>query len=251
MNPNETISDEETNQLLKEAARRDQRTIGVNDIAAWYADLNIACIGYDDALAAVSRYYSIHWPKQPPGQRFRLTAPVLIELVHEIREQRHQVANYIYEPVPDETGYQFTARLRAEQRAVGNGCTPQYAVRELSSRQKPELETVLSGIADIRTLPREISGVLAERRIGVRSIRCPQCNAGPGAKCVTGGGRAMASPHPSRTEAWAVAVASCPECRAESESGCRAAGQPYAHGVHPGRLTAAQRLTSLVPEGTS
>lgn len=249
MNPNETITDEETGRLLREAAMRDQRTVGATDIAAWYTDLNVARIGYADALAAVSRYYSIHWPKQPPNQRFRLTAPVLIELAREIREARHVAANYVYEPVPDETGYQFATRLRAEQRAVGDGCPPQYAARELSSRQKPELEAVLSGIADIRTLPREISGVLAERRIGVRSIRCPQCDAAPRAKCVTGGGRAMESPHPSRTEAWAVAVAPCPECRAEPEAVCRAGGQPYARGIHPGRLTEARRLTNLVPEG--
>lgn len=249
MNLNETITDEETNRLLQEAARRDQRSIGVNDIAAWYTDLNVARVGYDDALAAVSRYYSIHWPKQPPAQRFRLTAPVLIELVGEIREKRHQAANYVYEPVPDETGEQFVARLRAEQRAVGDGQPPRYAVRELSSRQNPELEAVVSGIADIRALPREVSEVLADRRIGVRSIRCPQCNAAPGARCVTGGGRIMTSPHPSRTNTWAVAVVRCPECRAEPDSGCHAAGRPYAHGVHPGRLTAARRLIEPVSEG--
>lgn len=248
MNPNETITDAETNRLLQEAAMRDQRTIGATDIAAWYTDLNVAGIGYNDALAAVSRYYSVHWPKQPPAQRFRLTAPVLIELVREIRERRHQAANFVYEPDPDETGAEFVQRLRAQQRAVGDGYAPAYSMAELSPRP---VAALVSGIADAKALPLEITGLLAERRFGAKSLRCPKCSAGPGCRCTNDNGKPMAGLHPSRVDAHAVQTADCPECYATAGDGCREMGEPYRGGAHPGRVKAASPTTdSAEPEGT-
>lgn len=241
MNPNETISDAETNRLLQEAAMRDQRTIGATDIAAWYTDLNVAGIGYDDALAAVSRYYSVHWPKQPPAQRFRLTAPVLIELVREIRERRHQAANFIYEPDPDETGAEFVQRLRTQQRAVGDGYAPAHSTAELSPRP---VAALIAGVAQAMPLPPEINDILAPRRTGPKSIRCPKCSAGPATRCTNDNGKPMSAPHPSRVDAHAVQTADCPECYATAGDGCREMGEPYRGGAHPGRVKAAADLAT-------
>lgn len=240
MNLNETITDVETNRLLQEAARRDQRSIGANDIAAWYTDLNVARVGYDDALAAVSRYYSIHWPKQPPAQRFRLTAPVLIELVGEIREQRHRAANFIYEPDPNETGAEYARRKQAQLRAVGDGYVPAHSTAELSPRP---VAALVAGIANAKALPPEIAGVLAPRRTGPKSVRCPKCSAEPGRGCTNGNGKPMFDLHPSRLDAHAVQNADCPECYANAGDGCREMGEPYRGGAHPGRIKAADLAT--------
>lgn len=245
MNPDETITDEETNRLLQEAARRDQRSIGVNDIAAWYADLNVARVGYDDALKAVSRYYSIHWPKQPPAQRFRLTAPVLIELVDQIREQRHRAANFIYEPDPDETGAEYARRKQAQLRAVGDGHVPAHSVAELSPRP---VAALVAGIASAKALPPEIAGLLAERRFGAKSIRCPKCSAAPAVRCTNDNGKPMTGLHPSRVDAHAVQNADCPECYANAGDGCREMGEPYPGGAHPGRVKAASPTNDSTEE---
>lgn len=240
----ETITDEETNRLLKEAAMRDQRTIGATDIAAWYTDLNVARIGYADALAAVSRYYSIHWPKQPPGQRFRLTAPVLIELVREIREERHVAADYLYEPVGGETGHQYVARLRSEQRAVGDGLPPAFSKAQLVERSDgvTAVAELVSGIAQHRQLPEEVAEVLKRARPSGIDVACPRCRAVPGRKCTDPAtGRRLGILHGSRIDSWAILTAACPECRAAIGEGCRELGQPYRGGAHHVRVEAAQR----------
>jgi len=231
----ETITDEETNRLLKEAAMRDQRTIGATDIAAWYTDLNVARVNYDDALAAVSRYYSIHWPKQSPAERFRLTAPVLIELVREIRNKRFEQANFVYEPDPEETGAQYVQRLRMQLAAVGNGYAPAHSTAELSQRP---VAALVAGVAEAKRMPAKVFNLPADRRFGPRSLRCPKCSAEPRARCTTENGRPMHAPHPMRIDAHAVQIATCPECHAAPGDGCRQMGEPYP-GAHPGRVKAA------------
>lgn len=244
MNLNETITDEETNRLLKEAAMRDQRTIGATDIAAWYTDLNVAGVGYDDALAAVSRYYSIHWPKQPPGQRFRLTAPVLIELVGEIRERRHVNANFVYEPDPDETGAEYARRKQAQLRAVGDGHQPTYSARELSRSvddNKRQLAELVSGVDQRMPLPPEIAKVLANARPAGLEVTCPRCHAEPDRKCTDPGtGRHMKRLHDSRVAAWAIVASACPECRAPVGEVCTQLGEPFRDHAHQTRIKAAR-----------
>jgi hypothetical protein len=241
MNPKETITDEETNRLLKEAAMRDQRTIGATDIAAWYTDLNVAGVGYADALNAVSRYYSIHWPKQPADQRFRLTAPVLIELVREIREERHRSADFLYEPVVGETGAEYAARLQAQLRAVGDGQQPTHTTRELAAnlRGKAQLAELVSGVA--QKLPTEVADIIARARPAGTQIRCPRCFAEPGHKCTDPAtGRHMGRLHDSRIAAWAINEGPCPDCRAAVGDACRELGQPYHDHAHPSRIAAAR-----------
>lgn len=241
MNPTETITDEETNRLLKEAAMRDQRTIGATDIAAWYTDLNVAGINYADALAAVSRYYSVHWPKQPPGQRFRLTAPVLIELVLEIREKRHVDAGFLYEPVPEETGREFADRLQGQLRAVGDGFQPAHTTRELGENPdgQRQLAELVSGVA--QKMPTEVAEVLARARPTGSQVTCPRCRAVPNRKCTDPAtGRQMGRLHDSRIAAWAIADGPCPDCRAAIGQACQELGRPYHDHAHPTRIAAAR-----------
>jgi hypothetical protein len=244
MIPDETITDVETNRLLQEAARRDQRSIGANDIAAWYTDLNVARINYDDALAAVSQYYSVHWPKQPPAQRFRLTAPVLIELVGKIREARHEAANFVYEPVDGETGYEYAARKQRMLRAIGDGQQPTYSARELSrsvAENKAQLAALVSGVGQRLPLPPEIAQVLANARPAGLEATCPRCHAEPNRKCTDPGtGRQMKRLHDSRIAAWAIVATACPECRAPVGEVCTQLGEPFRDHAHQTRIKAAR-----------
>lgn len=237
---NETITEDETNKLLKAAAARDQRTIGAADILAWYQDLNVAGIRYADASEAVARYYAIHWPRQAPNHRFRLTSPMLIELVHEIRNARHDAANFVYEPVDGETGAESAARLKAQQRAVGDGHPAPSGLAQLAARPVRELEGRLSSTW---SLPPEISEVLQRARPAGSAIPCPRCHAKPNHKCCDPAtGRQMRRLHDSRIAAWAVLGAPCPDCRALIGDGCRELGEPYRDNAHPARIDAAKRV---------
>lgn len=242
MNPDETITDEEANDLLKRAAARDQRTIGTADIAAWYQDLNVARVNHADACTALARYYAEIWPRQDPNQRFRITAPVLIELVIDLRRRRIADSNYVFEPRFGETGYQTAARQRAELAAVADGReVPRQIGHPLRPRPVAEL---VSGVAGRRTLPPEIAEIIDRVRPHANTVTCPACHARPNSACTvrdTAKTRARAGfIHPSRTAAWAVAVAGCPECRAVPGDVCRQLGQPYPDGAHHVRIEAAR-----------
>jgi hypothetical protein len=236
--PIETISLDEIDKLLKSAASRDQRSTDVADALAWWADLNRARVSYADAADALSHYYASVWPRQDPKFRFRATAPAVIEIVHEARRRRHEHANFVYEPCVGETGAQYVARLRSQLTAVGDGDPPLHSTAEL--RPRP-VAALVAGIADAFALPPEIADILAPRRTGPRSVRCPVCSAAASEKCTTDAGRTMDSPHPSRIDAWAIDAADCPECHSPAGDGCRQMGQPYPNGAHPGRVKAAER----------
>lgn len=247
MNPaNETITLPEVGELLALAAARDQRTTGVADNVAWWQDLNAARVSFADASLALTRYYAEVWPKQDPKRRFRATAPALIEIIRDIRKQRFELANFVYEPDPDETGAQYVARLRGQLRAVGNGYAPAHSTAELSPRP---VAALVAGIADTKALPAEITDVLAPRRTGARSVRCPKCSAEPRIRCTNDNGKPMAAPHPSRIDAHAVQTTDCPECYAAAGDGCREMGEPYRGGAHPGRVKAASKTNQT--EGAS
>lgn len=241
---NETITQEQINSLLKAAAARDQRTIGAADILAWWQDLNLAAVRYADASEAVARYYAIHWPRQAPAERFRLTSPVLIELVREIRKARHVAADFLYEPVQGETGAEYAARLQGQLRAVGDGAKPAHTMAEIGMNPEGQekLKELISGIAQRRALPPEIAEVLDRARPAGSQISCPNCHAKPGRKCSSAStGKPMDRLHDSRIAGWAILCEACPDCRAAIGDTCRELGQPYRDHAHKARIDAARQ----------
>lgn len=237
--PAETITDAEVKSLLKAAAARDQRTTDAADILAWYQDLNTARVGYRDASAALSHYYANIWPRQDPRQRFRATAPVLIELVLALRKQRLAESNFVYEPrSPDESGGEYARRLRGQIAAVADGRTPPQPIGQ-ALKARPVAELVAS-MTQRWSLPPEIAEVITRRRPPARSITCPYCNAQKGSNCKNPAGNDLAGGvHPGRIDAWATAVAGCPACYAAPGAPCAENGRPYVHGTHKARVDAA------------
>jgi len=241
---NETINADQINKLLKSCASRDQRTIATADQIAWYQDLNIARICYEDANEAVARYYAIHWVRQAPGERFRLTSPLLIELVRGIREARHVAADYLYEPVVGETGAEYAARLQAQLRAIGDGQPPAHTTAEIGMNPEGQqkLAELVSGMAGRMPYPPEIAEVLERARPAGSQITCPRCHAKPNAKCsnpVTG--KSMNRLHDSRIAGWAILCETCPDCRAPIGETCRELGAPYKDHAHAARIEAAKQ----------
>lgn len=243
MNAPETITIDEVTVLLKSAASRDQRTIDTADTLAWWQDLNTARVSYQDASVALSHYYANVWPRQDPRQRFRATAPVLIELVIQIRKQRLADSNFVYQPRhPDESGAQYVERLRRQIAAVAAGQAPPDAPNAL--RVRPVAELVASAVGKW-SLPPEIADVLGRRRPAARSITCPYCNAQKGSNCKNPVGKDVpGGVHPTRVDAWATAIAGCPVCRAAPGEPCtetdNAGVKPYTHGTHHDRVETAQ-----------
>jgi hypothetical protein len=235
MNTPETITIDEVTALLQAAGARDQRTQSAADNLAWYQDLNTARVNYTDASAALSHYYANVWPRQDPAKRFRATAPVLIELVLQIRKQRLADSNYVHEPRFGETGAQYVTRLRAETAAIADGRTPPQPISH-ALRARP-VQQLIAAVADRRALPPEIADILALSRPAPGTVTCPHCGAPPKTPCRNRAGRM----HPSRIDAWAVAVTGCPECHAAPGDVCQQLGRPYAHGVHRARLDTAQQ----------
>ena len=244
----ESITLEQVEELLDLAAVRDQRTTDPADHVAWWTDLNVARVSSADAKLALAKYYAEVWPRQDPRHRFRATAPVLIEIAQKIRAQRHEVANFVYEPVDGETGAEYAKRKQAQLRAVGDGYAPAHSMAELSPRP---VAALVAGIANAKALPPEIADVLAPRRTGPKSIRCPKCSAAPRTRCTNDNGKPMTAPHPTRVDAHAIQTADCPECYATAGGGCREMGEPYPGGAHPGRVKAADLATRTeLTEGT-
>lgn len=232
----ETITVAEVGDLLKQVAARDQRTTGTADVVAWWNDLNTAHVSYRDAQAAANHYYAVVWPAQKPQERFRLTAPMVIELVRSTRRER--LANFVYEPDPDESGAEFVENYDRQRDAVASGRTPPALSITRALNPRPVAELV-SGVAAARTLPPEVADVIARRRPPGTSIRCPVCGAAPHRKCQAGTGRELSSLHATRIEEWAVALAACPTCRAPIGEYCTAYGKRRTEGAHPERLKAA------------
>jgi len=245
MNPaNETITLPEIGELLALAAARDQRSTGTADNVAWWQDLNAARVTFKDAKLALTRYYAEVWPKQDPRQRFRATAPVIIEIVRGIRERRHEDANFVYEPVDGETGAEYAARYQRQLRAIGDGYVPTYSTREITRSvddNKRQLAELVSGVDQRMLLPPEIAKVLASARPAGLEVSCPRCHAEPNRKCTDPGtGRQMKRLHDSRIAAWAIVANPCPECRAAVGSACTELGEPYRDHAHKTRIDAAR-----------
>lgn len=240
MNDTETISMDEVTALLKAAAARDQRTVDPIDTLAWYQDLNMARVHYRDASAALSEYYVNVWPRQDAKQRFRATAPTLIEIVREIRKKRLADTDFVYEPKHfDESGAEFVARLNKQLAAIADGREPERPAGN-ALRPRPVAELV-AGVAAARALPPEIANVLAKRRNPARAVVCPYCKAMKGAPCRNGAGRELPDGglHPSRIDLWATNITACPVCHAGPGHTCTELGKPYSQGAHHARVETA------------
>lgn len=235
--------------LLALCAARDQRTIGRTDILAWWQDLNKACIGKADAEAAISRYYAVEWPKTPADKRFRITAPIIIELVGKARAQRLEGFVFDSRDHREDTGTEYVKALRGQLAATGDGLRPAAPAGEIGGDPDAakRVQELVEGVGERRTLPPEIAAIISKRRPPGLAIRCPapNCRAAAGEHCSLGKGWSIAGGmHPSRVSTWAMAAANCPNCRAAAGDPCR---HPLTHEpmsaatfVHPERIAHAK-----------
>lgn len=237
MNAPTTITINEVVGLLEQLTARDQRTTGNADLATWFHDLNTAHVSYQDAQQAANYYFAVVWPAQKEQDRYRLTAPKIIELVRKVHRER--LENFVYQPIPGETGAEFIANYNRQRDAIASGQVP--PVPSITQALKPRPVAVLvAGVAAARVLPPEIADIITRRRPPATSIRCPACNAQPNERChAAGTSRELTQPHPSRLEVHATAAAGCPTCEAAPGDPCREYGQPYRGGAHRARIEAA------------
>lgn len=200
------ITYEDAGKLLGLAAARDQRTVGDTDILAWHSDLNAAGIAYQDAEAALTRFYAVEMAGLEPDQRRRVTTPDVISIARKIRTER--LANFIYEPPPGDRDPNYLARLRGQLESTAGGQTPALTERPALEGGPPEkLAKILAGIG--RKVPdepdEETPDEVAEvRRPGPLGIACPVCQAAIGRPCkveISGGDRKpreLRNPHAAR-----------------------------------------------------
>lgn len=238
----EAITINEVVGLLEQITARDQRTSGDADLTTWWHDLNAGGVSYRDAQQAANYYYAVVWPAQKEQDRYRLTAPKIIELVGRVHRER--LENFVYQPVPGETGAEFVANYNRQRNAVASGEVP--PVPSIAQALKPRpVAALVAGVAAARVLPPEIAEVITRRRPPATSIRCPACNARPAERCrAAGTSRELTQLHPSRLEAHATAAAACPTCEAAPGDPCREYGQTYRGGAHRARIEAAAERTS-------
>lgn len=237
----ESITRDEVRRLLSEVAARDQRTIGVTDMLAWYQDLNFAGVTYLQASEALGYYYGTYWQAQLPSQRYRATAPILIEIIKKRRRDRLEELEFRYVPGdPDEPVDVYLARLRKQIGAVADGGPAPEPVGQLKARRMKELT---SGIAMKTVVPEEVKEALGRRRHPALGVMCPKCAAPRNQMCKRGDGAPLGyRTHPSRVDVWATEVAPCPQCRAGVGDVCRDPDtqDPYRNGAHLPRVKVAE-----------
>lgn len=237
MNSTETITIAEVGDLLKQLAARDQRTTGQPDIVAWWNDLNTAVppVGYREAQAAANYYYAVVWPAQEERNRFRLTAPKVIELAH--NAQKGRLENFVYQATPGETGAEFIVNYNRQRNAVASGQV--QPVPSITQALKPRpVAALVAGVAAARVLPPEIADIIARRRPPGSSIPCPYCHAQVRRHCRTSTGRELQTMHASRIATWATFTVACPICGVSINKGCMERGRLY-DGAHRERIEAA------------
>ena len=231
-----TITVNEVVGLLEQITARDQRTTALADLATWLHDLNMARVSYRDAQQAANYYYAVVWPAQKEQDRYRLTAPKIIELVRRVHLER--LENFVYQPTLGETGAEFIANYNRQRNAIASGQVP--PVPSITEALKPRpVAALIAGLAAARVLPPEIAEIITRRRPPATSIPCPACHAGPNKRCHTGTGRELKALHPSRLDVFATSTTNCPACAAEPGSPCLEYGQPYRGGAHRARIEAA------------
>lgn len=198
----ETISFEDVGMLLGLAAARDQRTTGDADALAWHADLNAAGINYEDAQAALTRFYSHYMARLQPEDRRRVTTPDVISIARKLRSER--LENFIYDGDPDESPAQYLARLRNQIEATASGRQqPTGGIPALGGGPHPSVANILAGA--FREVPADDDEESAEdvssvRRPGPLGYDCPECKAAAGRPCRTRFGGKERPPHQVRIE---------------------------------------------------
>ncbi|MGW6531411.1 zinc finger domain-containing protein [Streptomyces venezuelae] len=188
------ITFEEAGRLLGLAAARDQRIVGDADILAWHSDLNAAGVSYQDAEAALTRFYAVEMAGLEPEDRRRVTTPDVIGIARKIRNER--LANFVYEPPPGDDDPHYLARLRGQLEATANGrrSAPSEQLA-LEGGPHPDVARALAAVG--QSVPDEDEGTNSVRRPGPLGIECPKCTAAIGRPCRTPGGKERA-PHPAR-----------------------------------------------------
>lgn len=197
----DSISYAEAGKILALAAARDQRITGDADILAWHSDLNAAGIAYDDANAALTRFYAVDMAGLEPEHRRRVTTPDIIGIARKIRSAR--LENFVYDGDPDESPAQYLARLRGQLTAVASGKRPAGpAVAAITGPPPAELVSMLAMIG--RDVPDEDEDdeLSSVRRPGPLGVDCPDCHAPIGRNCRRGvSGKERKRAHSSRREA--------------------------------------------------
>ncbi|MFJ3949017.1 hypothetical protein ACIPXV_02960 [Streptomyces libani] len=205
------ITYEEAGELLGLAAARDQRTVGDSDILAWHDDLNEAGITYEDARAALTRFYVAQGDLRAED-RFRATTPDVIHHARSLRRER--LTNFVYEPPPGDTDPHYFTRLRGQLSATADGRVPALSAAPALEGGPPlrfvkELEA--RGYVAGRPMPEDeddstTAEVAKVRRPGPLGVECPSCNAPIGRPCKTrfrrphGARRRVAAGQPAASE---------------------------------------------------
>ena len=229
---NETITYVEIGKLLGLVAARDQRTTGDADGFAWHADLNAACITYDTAVEALTRFYQ-EMASRRPEDRFRATAVDIIDIARKARRDR--LANFRYEPPPGDEDPNYLARLRGQIAATADGHRPAGAATPALEGSSPAaLGHILARVGqEIPVDPGEEEAREAAKPRPL-AVRCPVCSARVGQHCRwPGGGRRPT--HSARKRAAKGEPVTDPAAGREAERRRTAAAEALA------RLTPEQR----------
>ncbi|MFG2412331.1 zinc finger domain-containing protein [Streptomyces goshikiensis] len=178
----------EIGMLLGLAAARDQRTVGDADNLAWHDDLNTAGISYDDAKAAITRFYAVEMAGVEPDERRRVTTPDVINLAKKIRNAR--LENFLYEPPPGDSDPHYLARRRSQISDVVDGRQASLAIMPpMEGGPAPEVLAKLAGIGVHPDLfedgaeeeaPDKAPSV---KRPGPFGVACPTCHVPIGRPC--------------------------------------------------------------------
>ena len=232
------ISYEEAGRLLGLAAARDQRTVGDADVLAWHADLNAAGIAFQDATAALTRFYAVEMAGLEPDQRRRVTTPDVISIARKIRNER--LANFVYEPPLGDSDPNYLARLRGQLTQVADGTVP--APRERPALEGGPSKDLLRELAGVgRQVPEDEEesapdpAVSAVRRPGPLGVECPTCGAPLGRACrveIGGRRRELRTPHAARSR---VATGGPAQLESQAE-------------IERRRAASAARLASLIEQ---
>lgn len=215
MNANEAA------ELLAHASGFDNRQPSLAAAVAWSSALHDIPLDAD-TKAAVAAYYTT--PPQDPNAKLWILPHHVRTLRTKIRSAR--LANFQYEPLPDETVGEFMARYRGQVAAIAAGRiappTSRPALEGGPSKEfVRELET--RGWDVGRTVPDSDDEHLADtvRRAGPLGVQCPACGAAIGRPCKTPGGSAKqplgkprSKPHTTRIRA----AGGTPELTAEQRA---------------------------------
>ncbi|KIQ67023.1 hypothetical protein TR51_06435 [Kitasatospora griseola] len=128
------------------------------------------------------------------GRRQPFIAPA--EIIDEVRAVRaRRLADFRYEPNPDETSAEYVRRLRGQISATIAGHRPPALPYQGSPRP---IDTVTARTG--RDVPTSDQHVPPTRIRSANDIECSYCGAKPRHMCKTSRGRRMNSYHPSRIE---------------------------------------------------